>query len=1024
MVQNLNSHAEKMAEKAEELRTFSGMKLLHIKKQVEILLQHIGDYGIFSGYTKHDISHIDEMLKIAEWIIPENTKKVMTAAEWMMLVLSIYFHDMGMLVTKEEYDNREKTEFVEFKKSAYEGKYGKEYIKKIECLEEPDKFLYEEYVRMNHAKRIKMWIIGDIDESFGFTERIMNEIQKLMASIDSFFRQDLAIVCESHHLDNLYDYTIYDTNKCYESSNEGKVNLQYIAVILRTVDLLHITMDRTPAIEYRVFSPTDPISILEWQKQMAIRAVKPMEMRDKEDNVDKTIQSDTISITAYFGEANEAEAFFALTAYLKYVRQELRTSYDWIQSSMKKQGTKDYLFPWKEIDDKGIKTKNFSDHLLKFELDQSSILQLLVGHTLYNDSSVVIRELVQNGLDAIKLQNEIEKQSEKTITKGKIVVSWNDTDNILEFSDNGTGMTVFDIENYLLKVGTSKYSSASFMKEHPDFVSISRFGIGILTCFLVADDIEIVTCSSENNEANRIFFRNVDGKYLLKTVQKQELPEHIKEHGTHIKLHLRDKDTVKRLEYNLRKWVVFPKSEVYLIMNGSDPIKIGYDSPKQALEDYLENGTNLMGNIKVEQVEVDGITLAYALRYREYFQEYSLVEFSRRNYVNDNYENPIPIGVCFEGVRVADNTPGYRRDCFLAIMDSNNNKVVKTNVARSSVEDNEGKNELLRIIYTMYKRHVEGQMESFKEKGKSLSWISSEIKFLVNQLVNISNPGVYSNVLEKKEIFEEIFGELEAILYENKGKRQLVSVNFLQNLNHINMVESNMINAAEHLLKETKSNMSLEGLMNTITETEEFKGMDMVCDYSQSNLLYTMALKGKTVVQININKEDKKIDIGFSQGEEKWYKIQPINADTYSQYSTVYIPKDGGGEINGITEDEFGVKTELGVFLINDNEVTRYICEKRKLFNIDESKSEELAFRAFISLIVNKQNTFISRERGQEFFSKSFQNRIEREVFERVSEGIKDIVWSKIDRNELINILFTQKISIYDLNDWSRRDLL
>lgn len=160
MVQNLNSHAEKMAEKAEELRTFSGMKLLHIKKQVEILLQHIGDYGIFSGYTKHDISHIDEMLKIAEWIIPENTKKVMTAAEWMMLVLSIYFHDMGMLVTKEEYDNREKTEFVEFKKSAYEGKYGKEYIKKIECLEEPDKFLYEEYVRMNHAKRIKMWIIG------------------------------------------------------------------------------------------------------------------------------------------------------------------------------------------------------------------------------------------------------------------------------------------------------------------------------------------------------------------------------------------------------------------------------------------------------------------------------------------------------------------------------------------------------------------------------------------------------------------------------------------------------------------------------------------------------------------------------------------------------------------------------------------------------------------------------------------------------------------------------------------------
>ena len=43
MINKLNSVIELNAEKAEGLRTFSGVKLLHIKKQVELLLSHIGD---------------------------------------------------------------------------------------------------------------------------------------------------------------------------------------------------------------------------------------------------------------------------------------------------------------------------------------------------------------------------------------------------------------------------------------------------------------------------------------------------------------------------------------------------------------------------------------------------------------------------------------------------------------------------------------------------------------------------------------------------------------------------------------------------------------------------------------------------------------------------------------------------------------------------------------------------------------------------------------------------------------------
>ncbi len=1015
MIEDLRSKAELNAEKAENLRTFSGLKLLHIKRQVEKLLSHIGDYGFFIEYTKHDISHIEEMLKIVEWLIPEQTQEIMTPAEWMMLVLSIYFHDMGMLITKDEFDNREESDFSTYKKDVYNFKYGRDYLQKAQSLgEKEDIFLYQEYVRKNHAKRIRMWISGE----FGGNAALVEEIQKLLSPLDDLFRQDLAMVCESHHLNNLRDYSVYDTNKCYESADEAKVNLQYVAVILRTADLFHITMDRTPVIEYNAFCPTDPISILEWQKQKAIRAIKPMEMRDDDGNVDKSRQSDKISITAYFETANQAEAFFALMDYLRYVKQELKYCYEIVQDAAKREGTSNYLFPWKDIDDSKIFTKKFKKNLLSFELDQNSILQLLVGHTLYNDSSVVLRELVQNGLDAIKLQNEIEKNEKKEITKGKIIVRWDSTGRVLTFEDNGTGMTEDDIENYLLKVGTSKYSSPNFKEKYPDFVSISRFGIGILTCFLVANDIEIMTCSSENREANRIVFRNVDGRYLLKNLEKQELPKHITEHGTVIKLHLRDNADMQNIEHDIKKWIVFPYCEVVLIKDQGIPMRIGYSSPKAALEEFISR--EVLGksdDIIIKQEEIEGITIAYAMRYKEYFQEYSLVTY-RRNYIIEQERMPIPIGVCFEGVRVSSNTPGYCDDTFLAIMNSRNSNFVKTDVVRSSVEDNEGKDKLLRIIYGVYRNYIEEQIETFKKKGRSMSWIAFETKFLIRQLVGAQNGRTREVRIEREELMSEVFGDINAILFENGNERELVSANVLQNCKIINMSESNMIDAAEHLLKEAKSSISLSGLVNTITNERTMKGENLLCDYEPNSLLHTIALKRKHIEKVILNKEERKIDLSFEEGAEKWIKVALFNDKSYDDYESAYIPTEGEN-VQGI-ERELGVNTRLGVFLNSNHEVTKYICEKMSMFDCKNSNVDMYAFRLFVSLVVTKQNIYIPRDVGSDSFEKHFQKRIEHEILDRVSEDIKEVFWEKIDRNELIGLLKNHKIVVYDLKDWLR----
>lgn len=62
----LDSVPERAAERAESLRPFSGLKLLHLKRQLTELLTQFGRAGMFYEYTKHDISHVDEMLAIGE----------------------------------------------------------------------------------------------------------------------------------------------------------------------------------------------------------------------------------------------------------------------------------------------------------------------------------------------------------------------------------------------------------------------------------------------------------------------------------------------------------------------------------------------------------------------------------------------------------------------------------------------------------------------------------------------------------------------------------------------------------------------------------------------------------------------------------------------------------------------------------------------------------------------------------------------------------------------------------------------
>lgn len=135
--------------------------------------------------------------------------------------------------------------------------------------------------------------------------------------------------------------------------------------------------------------------------------------------------------------------------YLSYAEKEIKLTFQICKTSSddNKNG---YIFPWDGICRSRIKTEGFNAEKLKFELDKDNILKLLIGHTLYNQANVVLRELAQNSIDACRLMNHNSKYG-STDYKPEIRIEWDEEKRILKVSDNGTGMNEEIIKNICLK---------------------------------------------------------------------------------------------------------------------------------------------------------------------------------------------------------------------------------------------------------------------------------------------------------------------------------------------------------------------------------------------------------------------------------------------------------------------------------------------------------------------------------------------------------------------------------------------
>jgi len=128
----------------------------------------------------------------------------------------------------------------------------------------------------------------------------------------------------------------------------------------------------------------------------------------------------------------------------------------------------------------------------QFQVDLRGVVDLLSRH-IYSSPRVYLRELLQNARDAITARRELDG------TGGCITISPL-TDDSGEFvlRDDGVGLTADEVADLLATVGRS---SKRDIFDMPRSDYLGQFGIGLLSCFMVADTIVIRSRSAKGGSA-------------------------------------------------------------------------------------------------------------------------------------------------------------------------------------------------------------------------------------------------------------------------------------------------------------------------------------------------------------------------------------------------------------------------------------------------------------------------------------------------------------------------------------------
>ena len=483
-------------------------------KAVEVICKYGVDRAktirdTFPFYTMHDEIHICNVMRLMESLLGDEAGRL-SRDETAMLIMAACCHDIGM-----SYSEEDKEELFEDpdRLNLYLDSHCGEYVKAYQSGSDSPQMtedMIQDYLRSIHHERIRDLLCKGKWQEWP---------QVLNGRIE---REDLISVCQSHG---------EDCEVLEKIEPSPHMDLRFCGILLRLADILDFDTSRAPETVYeysgfgRVQSAAGIKSKEEWDKHIASNGFDFTAVKDRSYPY----------ILDYSAVCKSMQVEQTVNCYLDWVDRELVECNQLLQ---KYNGEwQNFVLPRKI--NRRITSSGYKSGQYRLTLDQDQVMQLFTGENLYDDPAVFVRELIQNAIDAVRTRKQLDKALPSD-WKGQIHIRcWMDEEGYHWFriEDNGIGMTEDIIRNYFLKVGCSYYNSDEFAQEKlrcradSDYTPISRFGIGILSCFMgdkKNNRVEVNTKHfNENGEyypALRLSMHGINGYFYLADKKEGHMP--------------------------------------------------------------------------------------------------------------------------------------------------------------------------------------------------------------------------------------------------------------------------------------------------------------------------------------------------------------------------------------------------------------------------------------------------------------------------------------------------------------------
>ena len=460
----------------------------------------------FPSLTIHDITHVDSLWQVASIIAGEDYQ--LNPLEGFILGCSFLIHDAALSyrAVGGKQTLRSTTEWKDF--------YA-DYIPKLDMTAEEKEYETDfRTIRYLHAK-YAMGLCNQIFErENGSTFYIIEDDE-----LRNHLCQTIGNSAASHHWNMDKVKALGDQIPALAGFPvDWRINPLKLACLLRCADAGHIDSGRAPDYLLKLLD-INGVSRNHWEAQNKLSQI----------DIDTTNKSNVIIASNIDFSESDYAAWNVVYDAVMVLNNELIQSYEVLNNlplpipfqarRVSGAGSREELC--KYVKTCGWFPCDANIHISNIE----GIIKTLGGEKLYGkDKKIeyVIRELIQNARDAIVARRYLEEDFE-----GRIDVCIEEKDNKqwLIVKDNGIGMSMQTIKDYLLNFGKSFWGSDLAKVENPGlsssgFKSVGQFGIGFYSIFMIASEVIIETRKFNESLNSNIKLRFPDGLCLRPIVSQ------------------------------------------------------------------------------------------------------------------------------------------------------------------------------------------------------------------------------------------------------------------------------------------------------------------------------------------------------------------------------------------------------------------------------------------------------------------------------------------------------------------------